>query len=271
MGIESRARARRFRWLHGCSRDPNPYNPGRSGSGRFSINNKPFPSPRTPCREPSMRKLPIQAFLALSVAASLASAQEIKHDDSPYYLQMGIGGTSTVDVDPTATANARYDTGLAFSLLAGRELGHLGALGISLEGEAYFSFMNLNKDDLTQFTGSGGVVRARGARQLSFMANLIADYPLYEDTALYFGGGVGFVSAADFDTFDTGNLNQDDNSGVAAQAKLGIKYKLGRRSDFLMGYRYYRTEAFDFTSSLGGTNSLSFEQHSLEFNLRWGL
>lgn len=218
-----------------------------------------------------MRKLPIQAFLALSFATTLATAQELKTDVSPYYLQLGLGGVSTVEVDPTAGATADFDTGLGFSLLAGRDLGQLGPFGVALEGELYYSFMNIDKGDLNQFTGAGGVVRARGARQFSLMGNLILDYPIYDDTSVYFGGGIGFAPTVDFDTFDTGNLSQEDDSGVVAQLKLGIKYDLGERSDFLIGYRYFKSEALDINSTLNGISSVNFEQHALEFSVRWGI
>ena len=218
-----------------------------------------------------MRKLPIQAFLALTSIVSLASAQEINRDVSPYYLQLGIGGVSTVDVDPTTGTNADFDTGLGFSLLAGRDLGHIGPFGVDLQGELYFSFMNLDKGDLSQFTGAGGIVKARGARQFSILGNLILDYPIYQDTSIYFGGGIGIAPSIDFDTFDTGNLSQSDDSGVIAQIKLGVKWHLGGNSDFLMGYRYIKSEALDIVSSLNGTSSINLEQHALEFNLRWGI
>ncbi len=218
-----------------------------------------------------MRKLPIQALLALSFASSVASAQELKTDVNPYYLQLGVGGVSTVDVDPTPSINADFETGLGFSLLAGRDMGHIGPFGVAIEGELYYSFMNLNKNDLGKFLGSMGPINSRGARQVSLMANLVADYPIYEDTSIYLAGGFGFAPSVDFDTFDTGNLNQDDDSGIAAQIKAGVRYDLGDRSDFLIGYRYFKTEALDITSTLEGTNTVNFEQHAFEFSLSWGI
>jgi opacity protein-like surface antigen len=246
-----------------------------------------FPLPQHPCREPSMRKLPIRAFLALTCAAPLASAQEMNddisqteskipalnlyQDVSPYYLQLGIGGTSTNSMSPDEDSSADFDTGLGFSLLAGRNLGHLGDVGVAIEFEGYYSFANVEKKDLGQFTGASGRIRATGARSLSFLGNLMFDLPLYEGTSLYFGGGLGIASSIEFDTFDTGNLRQNDTDGLVAQAKVGIKWNLGSRSDFLMGYRYFRSEDLSFTSSVTGDQDEFFEQHSLEFNLQWGI
>jgi len=103
------------------------------------------------------------------------------------------------------------------------------------------------------------------------MANLMGDYPLSSEVSLYFGGGAGYATNIKMDTFDDGNLEQNDNDKFAGQGKVGFRWNLGDRYDVSIGYRYFRTEDVEIEDVVtGDTDDVEFSNHVAEIGFRWG-
>jgi opacity protein-like surface antigen len=89
---------------------------------------------------------------------------------------------------------------------------------------------------------------------------------------MYGGLGVGYATLIDYEAFDEGDLQIEDDNGLAVQGRLGFAYNLGGNYDARFGYRYFRTESVDIDNvTSGASDELDIGQHSLELAFRWGL
>ena len=217
-----------------------------------------------------MRTPLLSTVTALVLFASSTFAHDKTNNEDPWYIQYGAGlifHMPEVDDNPGGTVD--WDAGWDITLAVGRDMGGLGEnFGWSLEGEVYFSQIEVESGDLINVAGAND----RKSKTLAWMANAIFDYHFSDQFAWYFGGGIGYASRTKFETWDSGNFNQKDTDAVAYQFKTGIQYLLGGRYSFLLGYRLFATEDLEIENQ---ANNSSFDieniQHSLEIGVRFGL
>ena len=207
--------------------------------------------------------------LALLAVAPPAFAHDEHRSQDPWYLQFGLGGAFGNSVDSPLGGEVRFDPGFMGSLAVGRDMGKFFSdrLGWALEFEGVFTSYRVKEEDLVPFG-----TQADGVEEVSWMGNLIFDVHFNRSTALYFGGGLGFASSISYDTFDTGNFTQVDDSGVAFNLRAGFRWHLGGLLDFILGYRLQGTEDLKVRNNIT-TNTFDLEntRHVIEAGMRWGL
>lgn len=216
-----------------------------------------------------MRTPLLTPVLALVVLASSAFAHDKNRQDKPWYFQFGGGAILfTQPVSNNPGGEVGYDAGWDLTWALGRDMGGGERWGWSLELEGYFGQALAKDEDLLNVPGAV----ARKAKMLAWLGNAVLDYHLSDRTALYLGGGVGYANRINFETFDQGNLDQQDTSGLAYTIKTGVKYNLGGRYDVLVGYRYVGTESLS-VKNLANNSTFDIEpaNHMLEVNVRFGL
>jgi opacity protein-like surface antigen len=215
-----------------------------------------------------MRTFPILTALALTLLAPSVLAQDKHGEDDPWYLQMGLGAVWVEPVDSPLGGGAEvdFDAGIFGSLALGRDLGTVGPLGVAVEAEGLYAYSTTDEADLVPFGTTED-----GANLVAWMGNVVFDWQFGDEFAWYFGGGAGFATQAQFETFDNANFSQVDDNGFAAQLKTGLEYHLGGLIDFLIGYRFIATEDLEIRNN---TNLSTFDvenfRHVLELGFRWG-
>jgi len=218
-----------------------------------------------------MRTPLLAASTALVLFAPTAFAHDKNKEEDPWYFQFGGGAVfymPSVDDNPGGTVD--WDLGWQTNWAIGYDLGALSGdkWGWSIEGEMYFSQVEIDDGDILNVAGAN----QRKAKNLAWFGNLIFDYHFTEQYAWYFGGGIGFASDIEYETWDQGLYTNEDNDGVAYQFKTGLKWNLGGRYDFLLGYRFYATDDFEIRNTANNsTFDIENYQHSIEVDVRFGL
>ena len=214
-----------------------------------------------------MRILSLASVVLVTSLASSVFAQD--RDESKWYLTFGVGAAFLSDVDTNPTGTVSYDTGVATTLAVGRRLSDSDSVDVAAELEGLYAFSRLDDGDLDKLAAPN---TPRDAANLAWFLNGILQWNLSKTFAWYGGAGIGYASGIELDAFDFGDLKQVDKDGLAFQAKLGALYHLGGSTDFLLGYRYYRTEEIQINNIVSQTSfDLTNEMHILEVGVRWGL
>lgn len=203
--------------------------------------------------------------LAILVAPSISSAAPPRQGP---YLSGFIGLTIPSDTDVTGFGlndHVEFDPGLNIGGTAGFDFGMM-----RLEGELSYKQADISRvDDLV----SGVVYRGidGGIDATAFMANVFVDLHNESPITPYFGGGVGFASIHQSDTYGTSNLSgsrtllygSDDDSVLAYQVGGGLEVALNRQLSLDLAYRYFGTTKASFID-----NELEFESHNATVGLR---
>jgi opacity protein-like surface antigen len=219
-----------------------------------------------------MRTPLLSAITALVLFAPGALANDKNKDESPWYIQYGAGVVlyiPSVDDNPDGTVD--WDAGWEVNAALGYDLGSLfgsDKWSWSLEAEGIFSQIEVDGDDIIKVPGS----KDRNNKGYAWLGNVILDYHFTEQTAWYFGGGIGWEWRRKFETWDQGNYDQPDTNGLAYQFKTGLKYNLGGRYDVMIGYRLFATDEYKIKVLSNNTDfHIDNIQHSLEVGVRFGL
>jgi len=214
--------------------------------------------------------------VCLAALGSPARAQESDDVASPWYVELGLGAAEALDQDAFG-GTMSFEHGYTVSALLGRDL--LGAAeddrwGLALEAEGVYAGFDVDGDGLLEANSSSGRKGKFGAA----LVNGVIDCSISRSIDAYAGAGVGAAFGMDFSTFnDAPSANSfgiEDESVVAYQAKLGLRYRLGKRRNFCwsLGYRYLATGDMDFRDSfLDRTFSMPYELSVLEMSVRWEL
>ena len=218
-----------------------------------------------------MRTPLLSAVTALVLFAPSTFAHDKNKEEDPWYFQFGAGAVFYMpEVDDNPGGTVDWDWGFQTSFGIGYDLGELSGdkWGWSAEFEGYFSQVEVDSDDLLNVPGAND----RKSKNLAWLVNLIFDYHFSEQSAWYFGGGIGWANRVKFETWDQGNFDNSDTDGFAFTFKTGYKYNLGGRYDFLIGYRLFATEDIEI-DNLANNTSFDIEnvQHSIELAVRFGL
>lgn len=218
-----------------------------------------------------MRTPLLPAFSVLLLLAPGAFAQNRDKEDNPWYIQYGVGWlVYQADVDNNPGESVDWNTGFETAAALGYDFGPFtdsGKWGWALEAEFYYSQTEIESSDVVNVPGTDD----RKQKGIAWLGNVIIDYNFTDQTAWYFGGGAGWSPRTKFEPWDQGNFDQDDDSMFAYQFKTGLKYNLGGRYDFMLGYRFYATEDIEIDSQVGSDFDIENYQHSVEATVRFGL
>lgn len=191
-----------------------------------------------------MRTLPLLLPLALASLAGGADAQSHR-DTGPWYVQLGGGATS-----PAKDADIEPESGWAINGLLGYELFGGERFDFALELEGWYSEGDL--DTFPVFLGTP----PQDMQTLAVMGNGVLDWWMAEDISLYLGAGAGYGRAELFGV---------DETGLAFQGKVGLRYELGGGFSWNLGYRYVQAPQVE------DANDFTGQHHELETGFRWDL
>jgi opacity protein-like surface antigen len=149
--------------------------------------------------------------------------------------------------------------------------------------EAEYTFMN---NDVDRAGAGGADTPAAGNVNLkAFMFNIYHDFNLFDWLwEPYVGAGIGIYQSElnslypdFFDAFGAPfagtSVNATSNMPLAYQFRAGASRPVGRRTELLIGYRFFKGEELEFSSAPFATFAPTFhpdgaEIHSLEAGLR---
>lgn len=174
-----------------------------------------------------MKFLPPIAVAAVLVAAGSAQAQE-----RGWYVRGDVGGSFEGQVK--AERNADLDSAVFGAAGVGYDLGN----GLRAEGETVFT-----KNDLD--SPSGG-----DATTIGGFANIVYDFQTPGRIKPFVGAGLGLAHVK-----PDGAGVDDEDTGLAYQAKAGVSYQINDRLTAEMAYRYMRVNDVKFGAGATGLES----------------
>jgi len=205
----------------------------------------------------------IPSFL---IALCLLAANARAHDESPYYVQLGVGAVMSDDTDIFGP-DTDFDTGVATSLAFGRHCSFSERFGVNIEVEGYYQYFTVDETDLLVIDQDA----QNDAGALAVLLNGLLEWRFTDRFSVYGGVGAGWANSIQYDTWDSGNFKQVDNDGFCSQGRFGFDYNLGGNYDVLFGYRYFVTDSIEIKRvSPAATEDLEIGQHVLEIAFRWG-
>jgi opacity protein-like surface antigen len=213
----------------------------------------------------------------LFVSALAGSSSWAHHEENPYYVQLGLGAVFSEDADVGSGfgGSIGFDPGYSTSLALGRNFELTERWSWDAQVETVYQRFTVDEDEIGSVPGVDPrqVGDLDVAKTLSFFVNGILDWHLTRQFALYGGIGVGWAKTIDYNAWDQGSLQVEDDDGLAFQARLGMSYNLGGSYLFQFGYRYLKTDAVDVTDLQPPVTSTEIDigQHTLELGFRWGL
>jgi opacity protein-like surface antigen len=175
-------------------------------------------------------------------------------------------------IDPPATFESSYDSGLGFGLVFGKSYDN----NLRIEGE-----LGYRSNDLDSFSDEGEALGAAGdITAVSFLFNTYYDIANPSRFTPYLGAGLGgaYVSLdarlidPEFDDI----VYSDETFALAYQLGGGVAYRLNRMLTLDLGYRYFSTTNLklrDETADLSevGAPLNRFETDYSAHNLALGL
>jgi len=202
-------------------------------------------------------------LIAIPVLGASAWAQE----DSDFYLQFGLGFVGSEDAEGVPGGTVGFDPGYGVSLAVGYELIDDETFTFAPEFELYYQAFRVDEEDLPAIPSAV----EDDAKTFAFMVNGMLDWHITPQFSWYGGAGVGWANVIDYSAWDSGNLLLRDDSGVAAQVRLGLGYNLGGTYDFRIGLRYFKTEPIEVEDQItGDVDEIDVGQGAIEASVRWG-
>jgi len=204
-------------------------------------------------------------LIAIPFLGASAWAQD---DSSDIYLQFGLGFVGSEDAEDVPGGTVGFDPGYGVSLAVGYEMFKSESLTFSPEFELYYQAWRVDEEDLPKIPSAV----EDDAKTFAFMVNGNLDWYITKQFSWYGSVGVGWAATIDYSSWDSGNLVQRDNSGVAGQVKVGLGYNLGGSYDLRLGLRYFHTEPIDVEDTItGDVSEIDVGQLAVEASLRWGI
>jgi opacity protein-like surface antigen len=205
---------------------------------------------------------------SLLCAAFLVGANAQAQDKNPWYIQYGLGIVGTTDAEDVVGGSVSFDPGFTTGLAIGRSYAIDQRLTLDAEAELYYQYFTVDEEDL------GNIPSAvdNDAKTFGLMLNGTLDWAFTQQYSLYGGLGLGYMKEIEYSAWDSGNLQVQDDDGVAFQARLGMAYNLGGTYDVRFGYRFFKTQPIDIeNTTTGEVDELDVSQHAVELGFRWGL
>ena len=215
-------------------------------------------------------------FAALALLATAPSAQDFGEPESPWYFEMGLGFGSAEDSQGVSSADGiGYDEGYMVRAGLGYNLFDLrddGKLSFNVEAEYLLLHNSISDSDFSTILSSDG----RSLTMNTVMFSGLVDWELSDTTSFEIGGGLGVALNIDFQTEENqfGQFENDDDTAVVAQLRLGMTHKLGGYDNhrFDLGYRYVKSDSLSLTENNVGTSfDIEYGVHVLELGMRWSL
>ncbi len=218
----------------------------------------------------------------LPLAFVLLGAPSFAHGESdndrpffiPDYVQISVGGVFSDDAEDVPGGTISFDPGYEVSAALGWHVPFSQRFGLDLEFESYYQNFTVDEEDLLKIPTAVSSAIDDDAVALAWMLNGMLEWHFTPQFAVYGGGGIGYATTLDYDSWDSGNLDLVDQDGAAFQGRFGFLYNLGGNYDVLLGYRYFRAESLeiDDTSTSGDDGfDLDVGQHVIEAAFRWSL
>ena len=160
-----------------------------------------------------------------------------------------------------------FSTGFGVTGAIGREFSHC-----RMEVEA--GFVSNGLDNVGLLVPAQNVDSSIGSvSHRIYMANLYHDFHCnWYCWRPYIGAGIGFYQSdvnsvqPNFFAANTPPINATSNISIAYQFKTGLRRPIGERSEWQVGYRYFRGEEVEFASAPVGRMRLDRASlHSAEF------
>ena len=205
---------------------------------------------------------------SLLCAALLVGANAQAQDQSPWYIQFGLGGVFTTEAEDVVGGSVGFDPGFALGIAVGRSYELDERLTLDAEAELLYQYFTVDEDDL------GNIPSAvdDDAKTFGLMLNGTLDWAFTQQYSAYGGLGFGYAKEIEYSAWDSGNLSVQDDDGLAVQARVGLAYNLGGTYDVRFGYRFFKTETVDIeNTTTGEVDELDVSQHALEIGFRWSL
>ena len=217
-----------------------------------------------------MRIPSIATLLVLPLVGAVASAAD--DEIGPWYFEFGTGLDSPADSIGPEGSNIVFDSGYTLNALLGRDMGRLGAerLHWSLEFEGFFSDVEFAKENFASL----GSASAEDTSNVALMVNAMLDWRWSEKVSVYGGGGLGYATSVDLDTFGDALSDFDliDTHAPAMQSKIGLRYRMGGNFSWTLGYRYYQTTDLEVRDDfIGSAFDMENRHHVFEFGVRWDI
>lgn len=205
----------------------------------------------------------------LLIATAFVGSSARAHDEeSPYYLQIGLGGVFSEDAEDVPGGTIGFDPGFSTGIALGRTFELSERFGFDAELEAFYQSFRVDEEDLPAIASAV----EDDAKTFAFMLNGILDWHFTQQYSIYGGVGVGWAKEIDYSAWDSGSLSISDDDGVAFQGRFGFGYNFGGTYDMRLGYRYFKTETVDIEDLITNqTDELDVAQHSIEASFRWSL
>lgn len=185
-------------------------------------------------------KTMLTAFAAVLAFSGVAEAQE-----TGWYVRGELGTSFEGQLDSDIAID--LDEGFTTSLAFGREI----ADGIRAEGELFYLDSDVE-------VSSGGDASSLGA-----FANLYYDFNRDGTVQPFLGVGAGY---AQVDLND--GIIDDDDAGLAYQAKVGAGYKISDQMMAEMVYRYLVVTDLEYGTGNSGLEG-DFDSQALTVGLRY--
>ena len=204
---------------------------------------------------------------SLLIAISVFGASAWAQDESDFYLQLGLGLVGSEDAEGVPGGTVGFDPGYGVSVAVGYDMEIDENLTFAPEFELYYQRFRVDEEDLPAIPSAV----EDDARTFALMVNGTLDWNITRQFSWYLGAGVGWANVIDYASWDSGNLSQTDDSGVAGQLRLGLGYNLGGTYDFRIGFRYFYTEPVEIEDQItGDVDEIDVGQGAIEATMRWG-
>jgi opacity protein-like surface antigen len=205
----------------------------------------------------------------LTASLLLGSSAWAQHDESHFYLQLGLGSVLSEDAEGVPGGTVSFDPGFSASGTFGYDFWLSERLSFDAGLEAYYQYFKVDEEDLAAIPSA----EEDDAKAFALLLNGGLEWRFTPQFSMFAGAGVGWAKEIEYEAWDSGNLNVVDDDGVAFQGRLGCDWNLGGSYDVRLGYRYFRTTPVDIEDALapGQTEEIDVAQHSFEIALRWGV
>lgn len=209
---------------------------------------------------------------SVALAALMASATSAACATEGWYgrIDAGYTGDANLDVEPLTTGAGVFggDVGFDESAVVMAGIGYAFANGLRLEGEVTHA-PPVRRIDAVIYSGS--------VQATALMANLYFDFNGDGGIRLYFGAGIG-IARMDAELADAAGVASfdDDSTGAAYQAMVGVAFSISERLDLDIGYRRFAVPDVSFDgvalspSAAAREFDADYAHQSITLGLRWG-
>lgn len=200
-----------------------------------------------------------KSILMMTGCVAMLSIASIAYSAGSPYMSANAGLSVPTDVDmtdptlPGITLDVESDTGFAFGVAAGYDLGN----NVRVEGEIAYQQNDLDKANLLGID----VDLSGDSSSLALLLNGYYDFANQSAFTPFISAGLGAarVEINDFNVAGSGVPSEsDDDTVFAYQLGAGISYAINDQIDLDIKYRYFGTSDPEFDSTTSEYSSHNF-------------